>query len=106
MEPIKSVLKEELENSIRLKRRYEKELKKLPKGALVCKVIKGHKYYYLAKREGNKVKYFYRGKLSREEIKKFNQIKQLRKKYKKLLCEVNKQIDFLKKSIRSGKKAS
>ena len=106
MEPIKSVLKEELENSLRLKRRYEKELKKLPNGVLVCKVIKGHKYYYLAKREGNKVKYFYKGKLSNEEINKFNRAKQLRKKYKKILHEVNKQIDFLRKSIRNGKKAS
>ena len=105
MEPIKSVLKEELDNSLRLKRQYEKELKKLPRGVLVCKVIKGHKYYYLAKREGSKVKYFYKGKIPKEEIKKFNQIKRFRRKYRKLLREVNKQIDFLQKSIKSGKKA-
>ena len=70
MEPIKSVLKEELENSLRLKKQYEKELKKIPEGVLVCKVIKGHKYYYLAKREGKKVKYFYKGKISYHSLVK------------------------------------
>jgi hypothetical protein len=105
MEPIKSVLKEELENSLRLKKLYEKELRKLPSGVLVCKNIKGHKYYYLVKREGGKVRYYYKGKLSKKEIAKWNQIKNLRKKYKKLLKVVNNQIAFLRKSLRNGKKA-
>jgi len=104
MEPIRSVLKEELSNSLVLRKKYEKALKKLPKGVLVCKVIKGHKYYYLAKREGSKVKYLYKGKLSKKEIEKFNQAKRMRKKYRKLISEANKQIKFLKKSIKSGKK--
>jgi hypothetical protein len=34
---IKGVLAEELKNSIRMKKNYEAELKKLPKGSLVVK---------------------------------------------------------------------
>ena len=35
MGPIKGVLKEELSNSLRMKKGYERELGKLPKGSLV-----------------------------------------------------------------------
>jgi len=104
MEPIKSILKEELQNSLNLKKQYEKELKKLPKGVLVRKTIKGHIYYYLVKRERHKVKYYYKGKLNRDEVREFLKIKNLRRKYKFLIHELNKQIKFLKKSLKSGKK--
>ena len=102
MSPIKSVIKEELANSNRLKKRYEQELKKLPKGALVRKQISGHNYYYLAVREGQKVKYIYKGKLSPKEIKRYEQIKKDRKKYKALLSEVKKQTRFLERSLKIG----
>ena len=46
MKIIKSVLKEELANSLAMKKNYERELVKLPKGSLVKKKIKGHEYYY------------------------------------------------------------
>jgi len=42
MKVIKSVLKEELANSLAMKKNYERELAKLPKGSLVKKTIKGH----------------------------------------------------------------
>ena len=51
MPVIKSVLKEELENSLRMKSDYERELAKLPKGSLIKKRIKGHEYYYLVFRD-------------------------------------------------------
>jgi len=54
MKVIKDVLKEELANSIAMKRDYERELAKLPKGSLVKKNIKGHEYYYLLVRERGK----------------------------------------------------
>lgn len=102
MGPIKSVIKEELANSYKLKRRYERELEKLPKGALVRKNISGHTYYYLAVREGQKVKYIYKGKLPAKDIKKYEQIKEARKKYRALLTETKKQISFLERSLRIG----
>jgi len=97
---IKGVLKEELENSLRMKREYEKALKELPEGCLAEKEIRGHKYYYLVKRVGSKVKYIYRGKVSKDEVNRYNEAKVLRAKYRKLLSQVKKQIKFLRGAIR------
>ena len=99
MNIIKGVLEEELQNSIRMKRQYEKALGRLPKGSLVEKRIKGHKYYYLAVRERNKVKFIYKGKISEEEKNKYMEAKKLRAKYRKLLSQLKKQIVFLKKTL-------
>ena len=101
---IKGVLREELENSLRMKRSYEKELSKLPKGCLVKKKIKNHEYYYLELREKDKIKFIYKGKLSDEKVKKYKQANKYRAKYRKLLSQVKKQIKFLRSSIR-GKEA-
>jgi hypothetical protein len=99
MKIIKGVLEEELQNSIRMKRQYEKALSGLPKGSLVEKKIKGHIYYYLAIRESDKVKFIYKGKISEEEKKKYMEAKKLRAKYRKFLSQLNKQIAFLKKAL-------
>ena len=72
MKVIKGVLEEELKNSLRMKDLYEKAIKELPKGSLVEKKIRGHKYYYLAIREKNKVKFVYKGKMPEEEQKKYS----------------------------------
>ncbi|MEW6170203.1 MAG: hypothetical protein AB1472_01380 [Candidatus Omnitrophota bacterium] len=101
---IKGVLAEELENSLRMKKGYEEALKKLPQGCLVLKKIRGHEYFYLVKRLGEKVKYIYKGKVSEEEIKIYQEAKVMRAKYRKLLSQVKKQIRFLKGSLR-GKEA-
>lgn len=97
---IKGVLKEELENSLRMKSGYERELAKLPKGSLIKKKVKGHEYYYLLKREGGKVRFIYKGKASEAEIKKYKEAKEYRAKYRKLLSQVKKQIKFLRSALR------
>jgi len=97
---IKTVLREELENSSRLEKEYKKLLKALPQGALVSKIIKGNQYYYLAKRVGKKVKHFYKGKISGEEKKKYEEAKKMRSKYRNLLSKVKKQIRYLKGVLR------
>lgn len=97
---IKGVLKEELANSLRLKKGYEKELVDLPKGSLVKKKRKGHDYYYLLLREKGKVKSIYKGKVSAEELNKYKKIKEYRAKYRKLLSKVKKQIRFLRSTLR------
>ncbi|HBQ20999.1 MAG: hypothetical protein A2Z91_09095 [Deltaproteobacteria bacterium GWA2_38_16] len=102
--PIKGVLKEELGNSLRMKRQYESVLKKLPKGSLALRKIGGHDYYYLVQRYGKKVKYVYRGKVARKEIERYAEAKKLRAKYRNLLSQVKKQIKFLKGTLR-GKEA-
>ena len=105
MKVIKSVLEEELANSLAMKKDYEKALAKLPKGSLIKKNVKGHEYYYLVVREDVKVKFTYKGKkVSEKEIQKYEQAKEYRAKYRKLLSEVKKQIKFLR-SILRGKKS-
>jgi len=54
---IKGVLAQELKNSLSMQEGYEREIKNLPSGCLSKKVIRGHEYYYLVKREGKKVVY-------------------------------------------------
>ena len=101
---IKGVLKEELQNSLRMKKEYEQALRNLPQGCLAVRKIRNHKYYYLVRRIDNKVKYIYKGKISEEEKKKYLEAKELRAKYRKLLSQVKKQIRFLRSSLR-GKEA-
>ncbi len=103
MGAIKGVLKEELRNSLQMKRDYERELKKLPRGSLVKKKVKGHEYHYLVQRVGEKVRFTYKGKLPEEEVRKYRQAKEYRAKYRKLLSQVKKQIKFLRGALR-GKK--
>lgn len=97
---IKGVLKEELENSLRMKKSYERELAKLPKGSLVKKKIKGHEYYYLLLRDKGKVRFIYKGKISKNEIVKYKDVKEYRAKYRKLLSQVKKQIKYLRSTLR------
>lgn len=97
---IKGVLAEELENSLRMKKEYESALRKLPRGCLAVRKIRGHVYYYLVRRVGKKVRYIYKGKIYKEEKKKYEEAKMLRAKYRKLLSQVKKQIRFLRSSLR------
>ncbi|OVE76679.1 hypothetical protein BVX98_05180 [bacterium F11] len=101
---IKGVLREELNNSIRMKKAYERELKKLPPGNISIKKIRGHYYSYRVQREGKRVRFFYIGKTSKKAWEKHSEAKEVRAKYKKLLSQVKKQIRFLKGALR-GKEA-
>jgi hypothetical protein len=103
MKVIKSVLKEEFNNSLAMRKNYQRELAKLPKGSLIKKKIRSNKYYYLVLREKGRVKFIYKGKLNADEIKKYKQTREYRAKYRKLVSELNKQIKFLKGTLR-GKK--
>jgi hypothetical protein len=100
MKVLKGVLKEELANSLQMKRSYERELAGLPKGSLARKTIKGHQYYYLQIRTRGKARFIYKGKVSEQEIEKYKQAKQSRAKYRKHLSEVKKQIRFLRSVLR------
>jgi hypothetical protein len=97
---IKSVLAEELGNSLRMARGYQAALGKLPQGCLAVREIRGQRYYYLVKRDGKKVRYIYKGKMAKAEKKKYQQAKLLRAKYRGLLSRVKKQIRFLRSALR------
>ena len=101
---IKGALAEELRNSLRMKKGYESAIRKLSKGCLSIKKIKGHKYYYLVSRERGRLKYVYKGQLPDNQIKKYKESKGYRAKYRKLLSQVKKQIKYLRSSLR-GKEA-
>ena len=102
---IKPVLKEELENSLKIQKKYEEVLGKLPQGSLVKKKIRNHEYYYLVLRENGKVKFIYKGKkVDPKVIKQYKEAKALRAKYRNLLSKVKKQIKFLRSTLR-GKEA-
>lgn len=102
---MKGVLKEELKNSLRMKRGYETAIKKLPRGAIVSRIVRGHKYYYLVSKRQGKLIYKYKGKLSANEVKRYEDAKKQRAKYTKLLNQVKKQIKFLRRSLRGKESA-
>ena len=98
---IKGVLKEELQNSIKMQKKYEEELQKLPVGSLIKKKIKGHEYFYIVMRENGKVKFVYKGKrVSEDLVEEYARAKEMRAKYRKLLSQLKKQIKFLKGALR------
>ncbi len=97
---IKSLLREELENSLRMQKDYERELAKLPKGSLVRRMIKGREYFYLIYREDGQFRSLYRGKVSAEEIEKYRHAKEFRAKYRNLLSQVKKQVRFMRSALR------
>ncbi|MBI4242976.1 MAG: hypothetical protein HY606_02695, partial [Planctomycetes bacterium] len=81
---------------------YMEELQKLPKGALILKIIKGHRYYYLERRENDRINYKYLGKPSNKIISKYIKAKELRQKYAPLLKRVLDQIKFLRHALNYG----
>ena len=101
---IKGVLKEELKNSYRMKKGYERELKNLPPGNVAIKKIRGNYYAYKVARDGDKVKFEYKGKSSEEAYKKHHEAKEMRAKYRSFLSQSKKQIRYLKGALR-GKEA-
>jgi len=98
---IKDVLREELENSIRMKKGYEKKLSELPRGSLQKKIIKDNVYYYVAFREKGRVKFEYKGKeVSKKMQKEYEHAKKLRAEYRKNISQLKKQIKYLKGALR------
>ncbi|MDD5561733.1 MAG: hypothetical protein PHT50_06375 [Candidatus Omnitrophica bacterium] len=100
---IKGVLKEELENSRDMLESYQREIAKI-KGCLVCKKIGKRYYYYLVKRQGNKVRFIYKGPTSQEIKNAYAKQRKMLNKYKKLMLQVKNQIKFIRRALR-GKEA-
>jgi len=100
---IKGVLKEELENSYDMLKGYRREIDRI-KGCLIRKKIGKRYYYYLAKRQGKKIKFIYKGPISEEVRKAYAEQRKMLSKYKKLLLQVKNQIKFIKRALR-GKEA-
>jgi len=97
---IKDLLREELANSVRLKKEYAAALQKQPGGSIIKKQIRGNAYYYLAFREGRKVRFLYKGKaIAEEDRRKLRESKRLRLKYRELIKKLGKRIKYLKRAL-------
>ncbi len=96
---IKGVLKEELERSQLMLKRYQEEIAKV-KGCLVKKRIGRRDYCYLAKREGGKVRFVYKGPLSSEVRRAYKAQRALLAKYRAFVTKLKEQIRFLRRSLR------
>jgi hypothetical protein len=96
---IKGVLKEELENSRDMLKRYQEEIAKI-KGCLIRKKIGKRYYYYLVKRQGKKVNFIYRGPISEKVKKAYAEQRKMLNKYKRLLLQVKNQIKFIRRALR------
>jgi hypothetical protein len=96
---IKGVLKEELANSLHMLKRYQEESAKI-KGVLVRKKIGQKYYYYLAKRQGEKVKFIYKGPASQAVREAYLKQRKRLEQYKKFIFQVKKQIRFIRKALR------
>ncbi len=98
--PIKGVLAEELRRSSHMKTAYERDLRQLPVGCLVERVISGRPYVYLVKREKGRVKSFYLGQISDEKKRHYAAAKKKRAQLRHLLSRVKKQIRYLQGALR------
>jgi len=100
MKILNGVLNEELDRLNKLKKNYEKQIAKLPKGSLIKKNIKGNIYYYLNYRQEKKKIFKYIGKLSGKELENLLDKIEERRKLEKLNKQVKKDIKKLEKMIK------
>jgi hypothetical protein len=101
MDMVKDVLEDSLRHAFDVLEAYRKKIDSLPKGGIYAKTINGNVYYYLSHREGKKVKTDYLGKLSDEEIKEIREKIEKRKRYEKMLKDVEAEIKFLHKALKT-----
>ncbi|MCK5767108.1 MAG: hypothetical protein KAH35_01865 [Candidatus Atribacteria bacterium] len=100
MKILNSVLSEELDRLNKLKKNYEKQIAKLPKGSLIRKNIKGNIYYYLNYRQEKKKIFKYIGKLSKKKLENLLDKIEKRRKLEKLNKLVKKGIKKLGKMVK------
>ena len=97
---IKGVLREELERSLSLKKKYEKKLRDYPPGYLLVRKKRGNLYHYLSYREKGRIQQEYLGILSPEQIKDYKNRIEDKKALRKQLAEVKSNIKYLERLLR------
>ena len=97
---IRGILAEELKNTVQMCRRFESEIRKLPKEVMVVKNIRNRKYLYLARRDGPRIVYRYYGKYDQAVFVKFKKSKQLRRKYMENIKILKAQIKAIRSALR------
>lgn len=92
MGTIDGILKEELKRLGAAGKSYLREIKKIQKGSIQLKRIKGIAYPYLVTRQGEKIVFKYLGHYSKRELEALKQSIAQRKKYEQHLKEVKRSI--------------
>ena len=100
MKILNGVLNEELDRLNQLKKNYEIQIVKLPKGSLIRKNIKGNIYYYLNYRQEKKKIFKYIGKLPGKKLENLLVKIEERRKLEKLDKQVKEDIKKLEKMIK------
>ncbi len=102
---VEGILKEELARLKSAEKSYLREIRKLPKGSLQMKRIKGILYAYLVYRKGAQVIRKYLGRLPESDLKQFKeQIKQ-RQIYAQQLRAVRRNQERIRKMVYGHKRA-
>lgn len=97
---IHGVLEEELDRNIRMKKRYNEELEKLPKGSLLLRKIGNQEYYYLKYRENRKNIAKYIGKKNEIDVQELEEKIKKRKHLEEVLKNLNQEENEIKKALR------
>jgi hypothetical protein len=100
MDMMLGVVREELENSIRIRDSYKKAISRLPRGSLSKKKIHGKEYYYLSFwGPSGTVVTRYLGKLSEAQVQSYQEKIERRKRYRSLMKRSEEQVKFYQKVL-------
>ena len=99
MSIFEEVLEEEYDRSMRLSGHIEEELASLPKGSVRARNIKGHEYYYLTYRDGDKVRSNY---IPADQVAEVRQKVERRKQLKAALKEQAQTRKQIKRALGKG----
>ena len=105
MKSMVGILKQEFLRLKEAEKSYLREIKKLPRGSLQQKKIKGIHYLYLVSSKRSRISYRYLRGLSENELEKLREEIALRKKYQKLLMQVRKNIKRISGIVRAKRRA-
>ena len=102
MDILQSAVQVELERIEKVIQEYELELEKLPDGYLSKKTINGKVYYYLQRREGDKIVSNYVGKKDCD-VEQISQQLEMRKHIEIVLKALNREKKKAERMLEAGK---
>jgi len=104
MDVLISSLKEELETSKQLEKKYLRKLEELPQGSFIVRKMGEQQYGYLTKRENGKVTQTYLGPLDEKQILEYREKNKKKRMIKEQLKKARAQIKILERALRGKAK--